>query len=175
VALLLIRHTTPAVAPGTCYGLTDLDVHESFAEEAESVLAALPPIAALVSSPLTRTRKLAARIAAARGLPLTPDPRLREMDFGRWEGLSWSAIARAELDEWAENFLHARPHGGESVAELGARVGEGLAAARTLAARSGGLCAVVTHSGVIKAALDLAGVANAWRKDTPFGAIVPLD
>lgn len=174
MALLLIRHTTPKVSPGTCYGMTDLDVHESFADEAEAVLAALPPIAALVSSPLTRTRKLAARIAEARGLSLTPDPRLREMDFGRWEGLSWAAIARAELDEWAGNFLHACPHGGESVADLAARVGEGLSAARALAARSGGLCAVVTHSGVIKAALAEAGIANAWRKDTPFGAIVPL-
>ena len=36
-----------------------------------------------------------------------------EMDFER--GVAWDDIPRPEIDEWGENFLHARPHGGENV------------------------------------------------------------
>ena len=52
------------------------------------------------------------------------------MDFGRWEGLPWSAVPRAELDAWAADLMHARPHGGESVAMLLARTRRALARCR---------------------------------------------
>ncbi|HBF90413.1 MAG TPA: phosphoglycerate mutase, partial [Hyphomonas atlantica] len=42
-------------------------------------------------------------------------------DFGRWEMQPWGDLPRHELDAWANDFLDARPHGGESVAELTAR------------------------------------------------------
>ena len=52
--------TTPAVDKGICYGQTDLDVTESFFEEAEMILRALPPgIVAVYSSPLQRCTRLA--------------------------------------------------------------------------------------------------------------------
>jgi alpha-ribazole phosphatase len=40
--IFLIRHTTPAVAKGICYGQTDLDITESFVEEAEAIRGHLP-------------------------------------------------------------------------------------------------------------------------------------
>lgn len=35
--VFLIRHTKTAVIPGTCYGNSDVDVADSFPEEAEKV------------------------------------------------------------------------------------------------------------------------------------------
>ena len=55
------------------------------------------------------------------------DERLREFDFGTWEGVRWDAIPRAELDAWAADFFHARPHGGESVHMLRERVETAIA------------------------------------------------
>jgi len=171
VALILIRHTRPLVAAGVCYGVSDLDCAESFEAEAATVLAQLPRLDRLVTSPLRRCVRLAERVAAAHGVAPTLDARLREMDFGAWEGQAWSALDRAEIDAWAADFHHARPHGGESVAMLAARVEAALAEH----AAAPGATAIVTHLGVIRAAMAGRGVEEAWRFEAPFGAIVPLD
>ena len=147
MALTLIRHTRPAVKPGICYGRTDLALAHTFAEEAEAVLAQLEPAAALVSSPLSRCRALAELIGSALHLQPAYDRRLQEMDFGTWEGRDWNDIPRTELDAWASDFLHAQPHGGESVHAFVARVHEVLAELR----QDGVSRLVVTHAGVIKA------------------------
>ena len=40
--IYLIRHTTPAVEAGTCYGQADLDVIETFEQEASIIKQYLP-------------------------------------------------------------------------------------------------------------------------------------
>jgi len=83
---------------------------------------------AIVSSPLGRAWQSATIMAEVMGLdPLgvALEPRLMEMSFGHWEGLKYEEIearepgilARRERDLW--NF---RPPGGESYADLSARV-----------------------------------------------------
>jgi alpha-ribazole phosphatase len=58
--IYLIRHTTPAVARGICYGQTDLEVTGSFHEEAEVIRQHLPAdIGPVYSSPLNRCTLLA--------------------------------------------------------------------------------------------------------------------
>ena len=168
--LILVRHTRPAIAAGVCYGVTDLDLAPTFDEEAAGVLAALPPADRLVSSPLRRCRLLAERIGAVRGLAPVIDERLRELDFGTWEGMPWSGIPRPELDAWAADFLHARPHGGESVHMLSERVGAAIGDYR----RSGASHLVVTHAGVIKAALAHDGHPHGWQAGIDFGGLVHL-
>ncbi|MFP4240094.1 alpha-ribazole phosphatase family protein [Rhodosalinus sp.] len=168
MALTLLRHTTPAVAPGTCYGRTDLALADSFEAEAARVIAGLPEVAHVVTSPLGRCLRLAERIAEARGLRAEVAPLWTEMDFGRWEGVPWAELPRDELDAWAADFYGARPHGGESVAELRDRVAAGLA---RLPAEP---VVVVTHMGTIKAALHLAGQTGAWEHTVAFGTAVPV-
>ncbi len=153
-----------------CHGVTDLDVSATFDQEAARVVAALPEIERLVTSPLRRCMRLAERIGAARGLVPVVDNRIREMDFGRWECVPWEAIDRTELDAWAADFFHARPHGGESVAMVSERVRAALADYR----RSGVPHALVTHAGVIKAARAAAGCADAWTASVDFGALVHI-
>ena len=101
---------------------------------------------------------------------MTHDKRLIEMDFGRWEGCLWSEIPRSELDEWANDFLHARPHGGESVAILRIRTREALQDVDI----SRGPALVVTHAGVIKAALSKGDTADAFDTSVPFGGFVEM-
>ena len=94
------------------------------------------------------------------------------MDFGAWEGRPWNAIPRAELDAWAADLLHARPHGGESVAML-ARPHPPRA--RRAAAAAGDTLAV-THAGPIRAALfATGGDAAAWQRAIGFGETIALD
>lgn len=122
--LTLVRHPKPDVAPGLCYGRTDLAVTADQLTQALATLQpALPAHAVLYSSPLQRCRDLAAILAAQRG-EIAPcvDARLAEMDFGAWEMQPWEAIARAEIDAWAADVAGYRPGGGETVLEMAARV-----------------------------------------------------
>ncbi len=169
--LILVRHTRPETADNVCHGGTDLDVGATFDQESARVVAALPAVERLVTSPLRRCKKLAERIGAARGLVPVVDDRVREMDFGSWEGVPWEAIDRTELDAWAADFFHARPHGGESVAMVSERIGAALADY----GRIGASHAVVTHAGVIKAVRAAAGCADAWTRSVDFGAAVHIE
>ena len=171
VALTLIRHTRPAVNPGICYGRTDLALAHTFAEEADAVLAQLEPAEALVSSPLSRCRVLAERIGSAFHLQPAYDRRLQEMDFGAWEGQDWNDIPRTELDAWAADFLHARPHGGESVHAFVVRVHEVLAELR----KDGVSRLVITHAGVIKASTVAKGADfSAFQTSVAYGGVLRI-
>lgn len=146
-----------------------MDVAATFEAEAEAALAALPSVRSIVTSPLIRCTKLASYIARELRLPVKEDHRLMEIDFGTWERQAWSAIPRVVIDAWAADFLHARPHGGESVAMLRARVLESLfayqSAERTL---------IVTHAGVIRAALATGEKAEDFNQQIGFGASVTM-
>jgi alpha-ribazole phosphatase len=72
--IYLIRHTTPAVARGICYGQTDLDVTETFSEEAAVIRQCLPGTIGLVySSPLKRCTLLAKELFPDRSVQLSPE------------------------------------------------------------------------------------------------------
>jgi alpha-ribazole phosphatase len=171
MALILLRHTRPVGAEGLCYGRTDLDLAPEFDAEVARLATALPAVARILTSPLSRCLRLATALGSARGLTPVPDPRLIEMDFGDWENRPWAALPRDELDAWAADMTGARPHGGETVAELGARTR--LALADALAGPRPTL--VVTHSGVIKAALHPARGEAAWHAQVGFGQWIELD
>ena len=168
--LTLVRHTTPAWGPEICYGATDVPLASGFEEEAAALIRRLPAIGRIVTSPLGRCAHLATLLASQLGVPVSVDADWREMDFGSWEGRSWDAIPRAEVEVWTADFMGARPHGGESVAMLTSRVAAAVARCcpeeRWLA---------VTHGGPIRAALAEAGEGpESWTRAVPFGAVVPL-
>ena len=99
----LIRHTTPKVAIGVCYGQLDLDVTDSFSQEAQAVLAKFKGDhpAVCYSSPLQRCAKLAETLPFGRP---QHDERLKELNFGAWEGQVWDDIPRHEIDHWWSDF-----------------------------------------------------------------------
>ena len=170
MALILLRHTRPLGAEGLCYGRSDLALDDSFEAESTRLAKDLPSVARIVTSPLSRCHRLAQALGQARGLPVQVLPGLIEMDFGLWEGRRWDDVPRHELDQWSADFHHARPHGGESVAQLLARARAALDAATAGPAP----VLAVTHAGIIKAALAATGSGAGWKAEIPFGGWVEV-
>jgi alpha-ribazole phosphatase len=146
--LYLIRHPQPEVAPGICYGSTDLPVSEQENRRALAALVALPPDAPLYASPLRRCCEFAALLAATRGFAaVIHDARLAEMDFGSWEMRAWNDIPRTEIDAWAADPAGYCPAGEESVTRMAQRVRAFVADLRLLKLEQ---AVVVCHAGTIR-------------------------
>lgn len=168
--VFLIRHSRPLVAADICYGQLDLPAVD-IADTAATLIAQLPPALPVVSSPLQRCRLLAEA--------LHPSPRieanLMEMHFGEWEGKSWDEIGREAIDAWCTDLLHHAPPGGESAATLQART---VACLNRLAAEGLPACVVVTHAGVMRAAIGHARKLDpvAWAQwSINYGECIPLE
>jgi alpha-ribazole phosphatase len=149
--IYLIRHTTPAIARGMCYGQTDLDVTESFHEEAEVIRQHLPAdIGPVYSSPLKRCTLLAQKLFPDRPLRLMEE--LMEIHCGEWEMRAWDDLPPEEVDPWMADFVRIRMPGGESYLDLHQRVNrcwEDISwenSARDIA--------VVAHGGVLRSILS---------------------
>lgn len=176
MTLWLVRHAPVQAPPGLCYGRSDLPAQPDATAQAAQTLAAalpggLPKGLRLRTSPLQRCEQLALALQALRpDLIVEPDARLREMDFGRWEGLPWADIPRADIDAWLADFANARPAGdGEPVRAFMARVAEAWDAHRAQRADA----VWITHAGVMRAVLLLArGVrVPAEAADWPVDAL----
>ncbi|HTI91518.1 MAG TPA: alpha-ribazole phosphatase [Puia sp.] len=149
--IYLIRHTTPAVAKGICYGQTDLDITESFAAEAGIIHQHLPPGIRLVySSPLQRCVRLARHLFPAHSLSLEDD--LMEVFCGDWEMRHWDELPKEEIEPWMADFVNVRIPGGESYTDLHDRVHRCWSAITERAQE--GPVAVVAHGGVIRSILS---------------------
>lgn len=153
--LWLVRHAQVLLAPGLCYGASDVAADPALtADCARQLAAALPPEMPVWCSTLGRCQSLAAALQLHRpAWTVTVDRRLAEMDFGDWEGRPWDAIGRPAFDAWMADFLHHRPGGGESVARFLDRVQDAL---QDCLAMQHAQVLWVTHAGVIKAARALA-------------------
>ena len=150
--LWLARHAQPLVAPGLCYGTLDLCADPAAtAHSAQQLAAELPQALQVRYSPLQRCVQLAHALQALRpDLQVQPDARLRELDFGAWEGRAWSSIARADIDAWTTAFATHRPGGGESLTAMLARVAAALQDTRQNAAQGGSDVLWISHAGVAR-------------------------
>lgn len=153
--LYLLRHgETPLTVQrrfsgrgGADVGLTDGGRRQ--AERAASVLAdrlAGQSLAAVVASPLLRTRQTAQVVADRFDLPVSIDDDLAELAFGRWDGLTFTE-ARAQdvdlFDAWLTDPTLAPP-GGESLVSLAGRVEQ--ARARLVERYESATVLVVSHA-----------------------------
>lgn len=102
-------------------------------------------------SPLRRCREPAQRLAASLGLPLTEEAALIEYDFGDWDGRRYEDVWQQDRERvlafWRDPAAHPPP-GGETIAQLGARI-EGLEA--RLSREGDAHLLLLTHGGVIRA------------------------
>ena len=173
MAIVLVRHTRPKISEGVCYGRRDVPLPSEFEAEAKLVVDGIAAVDRLITSPLTRCHRLAQKIGAAFGKTPEVDQRVQEMDFGTWEGRRWSEIPRQELDAWSLDFLQARPHGGENIAQFRERAR--LAVDEYAAAHEASTnCVIVTHAGVIKALLAEGDAAEDFNIPVQFGEIVAM-
>ncbi|WP_018715258.1 histidine phosphatase family protein [Brachymonas chironomi] len=154
----LLRHATPLVDAGICYGQLDVPADAAATRRsAHAFLAALPALSQplhIVSSPARRCRQLALALqqqAEQAGMATLPrvDTRLQEMHFGSWEGRPWSALPAREWEHWMADFggWHAGGHG-ESLHDFMARVQAAARQHQSLA--SAPPTVWVTHAGVMR-------------------------
>ena len=157
--LFLIRHTTPQITAGLCYGQSDIDVAASFIQESNAVKSKLNQlkhngleIHALYSSPLQRCTKLAHALNAELNLEdVKQDHRLKELNFGDWELQAWDDIPREAFDIWADDYANLAPPKGETFGELHARAKHFIA--ERIEHSPDHNIVVVTHGGMIRAML----------------------
>lgn len=148
--LHLVRHPRPAIAPGLCYGATDIGVAQAELVRVCAALrgAGLPGHMPVYSSPLRRCARLAQRLQPE-GVRF--DSRLAEMNFGSWEMLPWSAISRREIDAWAADLLSYRPGGAENVLDVARRVAAFAAQLREdLAGGGRSEALLICHAGTMR-------------------------
>jgi broad specificity phosphatase PhoE len=133
--------------------------------------------ASLFCSDLSRARETAGIVGEVLGLEPTADPRLREGNRGRWEGLRFSDVAAAEPERYAA-WLTAGPDfrfpEGESLTEQQRRV---LAALADFRAGATAPILVVCHRGAIRVALcrdDPRGLYAFHDHDVDNAGVVPF-
>mgnify|MGYP003466350519 FL=1 len=170
--IYLIRHTTPAVAKGICYGQTDLFLDETtFAEELKSIQSKLPKdIAHFYTSPLWRCKKLAEQLTTN----YTESNFLTELNFGDWENKSWDNLDQEKSITWMNDFVNLSTPNGESYLDLHQRSIHFIDIILNTDFQKVG---IITHAGNIRSfiswALDLP-LENSFRIDLSYGAVVCL-
>jgi len=171
--IYLVRHTTPAVEKGVCYGQTDLSLEKTFEKEFEAVLVQLPQkVDVVFSSPLKRCSKLASIINSN----LILDNRLKELDFGDWEMKKWNDIPLREIQPWYNDFVNESCLGGESYYDLSLRVIEFYEGIIKLNYK---VVVIVAHSGVIRSLLAYVNTIELNKSfDTfkiPYGKVIKIE
>jgi alpha-ribazole phosphatase len=148
--MIFLRHHQPQVEPGICYGRLDLDIAPQGREQIARALEMTPPVRRILASPALRCRELALALARRDGVEPHFDARLWEMHMGEWEGLPWKEIPRDLSEPWLRDPFNLATPGGESFAQVQARVLEAIDGLS-------GEIAIVCHAGPIRA------VQMAWH------------
>ena len=125
------------------------------------------------SSDLDRCRETAALLAPDHRLRFSG--RLREMDFGDWEGRTAAECARiqpARFERWMRRPEDVSPPRGETLREPARRV---RAFVRDLARRHpGGTVALVTHAGPIRVLLN-PRLTDFWKTEIPTASLREIE
>jgi broad specificity phosphatase PhoE len=166
---VVLRHgRTDHNHTGIWQGQLDVPLDEVGRLQAKAAAQALHELgpAAIVSSDLARAWETAEVLAAATGLPVTADPRLREIDVGRWAGRTVEEIVAAGDGELLAGWRRGEDvavGGAERPSQLGRR---GAAALGEHAeALDDGVLVVVAHGALIRTSvLTLLGVQqDRWQ------------
>lgn len=155
VRLTLVSHAmTDAVAAARFPD--DEPLNETGRRQSEAVAGLGVRGARLLVGPEKRVRQTAKRL----GLDATTEPRLSDLDCGRWRGCTLEAVPAADLEVWLTDPA-AAPHGGESIVDLTERVAGWLASVTSATV-------AVTHPALIRAAILTAldiPPTSFWRID----------
>ena len=156
--LILLRHGEPdETVRGRCYGRLDPGLSPAGREQMQRTWGLFDGApAAIYSSP--RRRAVESASLRASGAPaITIDERLREIDFGEFEGLTYRDISiryPQAYAEWMTRPTEVQFPGGECFGEMTMRVREALERIRRR--HEGETVAIVSHGGVNRIALAAA-------------------
>jgi broad specificity phosphatase PhoE len=173
--ILMVRHgETDGESSIRFHGSTDVDLSAEGREQVERAGRQVrrQPIDLVVASPLRRSWRAAWIVGGGRPVRIESD--FREVDFGRWEGLTMEEIQARDpilCEDWlsgADGFAYPE---GESREELRARVGRGVE--RVLAADAHSAL-LVLHKGVIRVIVETLTGEPLPVTDPPLGGLVTL-
>ena len=125
--IYLVRHgETDWNQAGLLQGQTDIALNAQGLEQAREAAERLKevPFEIAFCSPLIRAKRTAETIIGDRKITLTTDERLRELNFGPWEGVDIRTIRDAASQPFTNPGSYIPPVGAESFAQLYHRSGE---------------------------------------------------
>lgn len=156
--VFLIRHgATTLSAEDRFAGATDVELSDEGRRQARCLgeRLAREKLAAVYASPMRRTVETATLVGAPHDLRPVTDPGLREIDHGRWEGLTRKEVEarfHEEYASWNEDPFTFAPEGGESGVSVMARA---LPVVRAIVKRHPHDCvAIVSHKATIRLLLS---------------------
>ena len=152
--IYLIRHgQTDWNIQEKIQGSHDIPLNETGLRQAKLLAAGMEsrPVKKIFSSTLKRAMATAEALADKQEAEIIPMPRLMEVEFGVWEGLTWKEIEEnypSEYRHWVMDPSHAAPPGGESEKEIFRRC---KTAIREIITQTGGRedIAVVSHGATL--------------------------
>ena len=155
IRLILVRHGQTTWNREKRYqGQSDVPLDEAGVQQADALARyfAGQDVQAVYSSDLQRAWHTALPIARLLGTEPVAEPRLREGDFGAWEGLTYDEInARwpGDLAAWHADPLTKVPPGGETLQQILDRIG---GVVRDVQQHHGGQTVMlVAHGGALRA------------------------
>ena len=183
--IYVIRHGETALnAQGRLQGLMDVPLNESGIELAEVTGRALKGVRfdLCLTSPLLRARQTARILLRESGNDQTPvaqDERIREIDMGRWEGLSIKDGARSDQTAaiagfFSDPFASPGPPGGETCDMVCRRTQAFLN--ELCARRDIDTCLVSTHGFALRAMLNklYPDPSDFWQGHAPYNCAVSI-
>lgn len=179
--LILVRHgLTDYLVKGLYQGHSDPPLNKEGRAQIKSLADGFadkePQI--IFSSPLKRALKSADILNKDLDLEIIVDDRIKEISFGEWEGETYDEIVKKypeAFEWWKKDMANFRPEGGESLAELQARVREFF---EEIKERPEDVIAVVAHGGVIRAFMvELMGVPfdSFWKFELSPASMTVID
>ena len=172
--ICLIRHTTPAVEKGICYGQADLALAESYPIELERVRKEVNgAFDQVFSSPLIRCKQLAEDLFGKEKIVF--EERIMEYNFGEWEMVPWDEMDKDLQEKWMANFVDIPAPGGESLMMMHNRIQSFLS---DLKKENFSRVALVTHSGVIRivsAIVEQTALAKCFDYQLSYGVVKTLE
>ena len=150
--LLLIRHCESSHAQEQYIGRTDSSLTQAGVVQAHKLAKRLKGLACahVVSSPSRRVFETSRLAMEGTGLAIELDVDLCEIDFGKWEGMSFGEISASYpqlVEQWARGRMDFCFPDGESLSAFWERINR---AARRISKTREETVVVFTHGGVIR-------------------------
>ncbi|ABK43224.1 transcriptional regulator, Fis family [Magnetococcus marinus MC-1] len=169
LTLDLLRHGEPC--GGERYrGRLDDPLSETGWQQMHAAVAPQEPWTHIISSPLQRCLHFAQQLAQQRQLPLTIEPALQELRFGRWEGRTATEILASPQAEaltafWRDPWRNPPPEG-ETLKDFEQRV---IPTLQNLIEHhpKGAHLLIVAHGGILR-------LATAWALGMPLNNLSRL-
>ena len=152
--LYLIRHgETELNTKGVYYGWTDCGLSEKGVMQSEDLADILQNVSfdAVISSSLVRAVITAAIVSGYTPDEIIKDDRLRELNFGDWEGLHHIEVKenhKEAWEKWGSDWKNAAPPRGESFFEIFSRVKSSIE--DILTEYKGKSVLIVSHQGAMR-------------------------